>query len=287
MIHKSRLCCVVVTFNRKNLLKQCLHALLRQTHQPDRILVIDNNSTDGTEELMHSEFGGYSIIQYEKLASNTGGGGGFSTGMRLAYQNDFEWVWLMDDDCLPEKDCLKRLLIGTQDIKNIYSPVILSIEDKKTILWGIKVAVNSGNQEVPTLPFNGFLVHRESIAEIGFPEKLLFIYGDDTEYNLRAKQHGRKIIMVTNAIMYHPHKNKIRRLKVEKIFVNKLWVYYKLRNAIIIFNRYRYFSVNQALMFGGALCYFILTLRLGLLRLWIQAFKDGVKNNLYILDDFL
>jgi rhamnopyranosyl-N-acetylglucosaminyl-diphospho-decaprenol beta-1,3/1,4-galactofuranosyltransferase len=188
----------------------------------------------------------------------------------------------MDDDCILDKDCLKNLIIGINNKRDIYSPIILSIEDRKTVLWGIKAKVNTGNREVITLPFNGFLIHRESIKEVGFPEKDFFIYGDDTEYNLRAKSSGRKIIMVTDSVMYHPYRNMLKGLNIIKMFMSKIWVYYKLRNAIVIYKRYKYVSKNQILMFLFSLVFYILTLNWRFVNLWLEGLKDGLKNRLYL-----
>jgi GT2 family glycosyltransferase len=273
---------VVVTYNRKSLLKRCLDSLLSQSHLPHFIIVVDNASSDGTGEMIRREFSTQSCIIYRHLERNLGGAGGFHFGSKFALEMGADWIWLMDDDCLLQKNCLNNLIAGLGNKKDIYSPVVVSLEDRKTVLWGIHAAVNSGNQEVITLPFNGFLIHRNSIEEIGLPEKGFFIYGDDTEYNLRAKSSGRKIIMVTESVLYHPHRNMIKGLNVRKMFMSKIWVYYKLRNAIIIFKKYRYFSINQIMMFIVSLFFYILTLNFYFIKLWIEGLKDGLNNNLYV-----
>jgi rhamnopyranosyl-N-acetylglucosaminyl-diphospho-decaprenol beta-1,3/1,4-galactofuranosyltransferase len=275
---------VVVTYNRKLLLKRCIDALLSQTRKPEFIIIIDNSSTDGTDKLIEKEFNHNNSVLYHRLDNNSGGAGGFHSGTKLAVEDGAGWVWLMDDDCVPEKDCLKNLMRGVDDVRDVYSPVILSHEDKKTVLWGIKAQPYTGKYEGISLPFNGFLAHRETIQEIGFPDKRFFIYGDDTEYNLRARSSGRKIIMNADSIMYHPFKNQVRGLNVLKMFTSKIWVYYKLRNAIIIYNKYGHYSTKQILLLVIALFYFILTLKFSLAKLWFDGLRDGLKNNLYARD---
>jgi len=284
MKESEKIIIVVVTHNRKSILKQCLLSLLAQSQLPDLIVIVDNASTDGTEEMLQKEFLNYPLLLYANLGSNLGGAGGFHFGSKLAIEKGADWVCLMDDDCLPHKDCIKKLMMNINNKKNIYSPIVLSIEDKTTVLWGINAQINTGNREVVTLPFNGFLIHRESIKELGFPEKDFFIYGDDTEYNLRAKSSGRKIIMVTGSVMYHPYKNMLKGLNIIKMFMSKIWVYYKLRNAIVIYKRYKYFSRNQILMFLFSLLFYILTLKLQFINLWFEGLKDGLKNRIYVRD---
>jgi rhamnopyranosyl-N-acetylglucosaminyl-diphospho-decaprenol beta-1,3/1,4-galactofuranosyltransferase len=102
---------VVVTYNRKELLAECLDGLFRQTRPVDRILLIDNASTDGTQEFLRQR--GYldaSAVEYVRLPANTGGAGGFREGMRRAYASDAEWIWLMDDDVEPVPDALETML---------------------------------------------------------------------------------------------------------------------------------------------------------------------------------
>ena len=277
-----KICAVVVTYNRQNRLFQCLNGLLSQTRLPDMIIVVDNASTDGTEEMLKYNFSNNPLIEYFNLGTNMGGGGGFHYGSRKAFLDGYDWVWLMDDDCLATTECLEKLVSEIEDIQNVYSPIILSIEDKKTVLWGIKAKINSGTKEVSTLPFNGFLIHRHSLQSLGYPQKEYFIYGDDTEFNMRAKVNGKKILMVTKSIMYHPYKNNMKGIKIYKMFLNKLWAYYKIRNAIIIYKKYRYLSLNQVIMFIAAAIFYIMTINLKFFRLWLEGLKDGINGNLYV-----
>ncbi len=284
MADKDKICAIVVTHNRKAILHKSLKAIITQKRPPDLIILVDNASTDGTEYMIRMNFTDSDSFKYVKLGNNLGGAGGFHYGAKLAFGNGADWIWMMDDDCVPEIDCLEKLLKGIINKRDIYSPIVLSSSDKSTTLWGIKARVNTGNVEVITLPFNGFLIHRDSIKEIGLPDRRFFIYGDDTEYNLRAKASGRKITMVTESIMYHPHKNKLSGSGIISMFSSRIWVYYKLRNAIIIYKKYRYVSMNQVIMFIASFCFFILTLNFKQIGLWIRALIDGLCNRLYVRD---
>lgn len=157
---------VVVTYNRKLTLKRCLFSLLAQSQLPDLIIIVDNASTDGTEEMLQKEFSNHSLLAYVNLGTNLGGAGGFHFGSKLAIEKGADWVCLMDDDCLPDKDCLRQLMKNINNKNNIYSPIVLSIEDNKTVLWGLKAQVNTGNREVVTLPFNGFFIHRKAFGNL-------------------------------------------------------------------------------------------------------------------------
>jgi GT2 family glycosyltransferase len=133
-------CAVVVTYNRKNLLIECLEALRKQTRPIQGIYLIDNASTDGTPELLlekgyiselppknveepwEKEFtiqnltNGEEIkLYYVRMHENTGGAGGFYEGAKRGYERGYEWLWLMDDDAEPKEDALEILSIYFKD----------------------------------------------------------------------------------------------------------------------------------------------------------------------------
>ena len=108
---KDAVAAVVVTFNRKELLCECLDALLAQTFPVSRIVLVDNASTDGTYELLAEK--GYlerGIFDYFRLPINSGGAGGFHEGVKRAYEAGFDWLWLMDADVEPMPGALERMI---------------------------------------------------------------------------------------------------------------------------------------------------------------------------------
>jgi len=98
---------VVVTYNRADLLRRCLHALERQTHPLDEILVIDNASTDGTPDMVRREFPAVSLT---RMTRNSGGAGGFARGVDMAIDRGHEFAWLFDDDAEPRHEALAPLM---------------------------------------------------------------------------------------------------------------------------------------------------------------------------------
>ena len=205
---------VIVTFNRKELLIKCLEAVLRQSYLPKTIYIIDNASTDGTEELLkekrlHHGLINSVAIHYERLPQNSGGAGGFHAGMKLAHENGCDAVWMMDDDGLPDKDCLKNLLPHLEH-HDYLSPMVIDIQNEDMMAFeGCTVSEfmkreKGGIVKGCANPFNGTLFSKRLIAEVGYPKKEMFIWGDEINYNLRAKQKGFIPAMVVNAIHRHP-----------------------------------------------------------------------------------
>ena len=107
---------VVVTYNRKELLKECIEALLNQNYKNCDVLVVDNASTDGTENYIKPLLDSKRVI-YKNTGSNLGGAGGFNYGLKMAYALKYEFFWLMDDDTMPYNNALEELMKAKDELK--------------------------------------------------------------------------------------------------------------------------------------------------------------------------
>jgi GT2 family glycosyltransferase len=90
----------IVTYNRSALLSRLLTSIVAMDPKPGHVVVVDNASTDDTADVVESfreQLRPVTLI-YRRMDINTGGSGGFSEGMRVAYELGSEWIWLMDDD---------------------------------------------------------------------------------------------------------------------------------------------------------------------------------------------
>lgn len=238
---------VVVTYNRKELLLGCLNSILLQSKKPCPIYLIDNNSTDGTRDVLMS--GGWlntSSIEVLQLRENVGGAGGFSVGLEVALRGRADWIWIMDDDAEPYPNALEELMKIADDPNNIYASLAVRGNETSWLTTVVEPPLGeiSLADEIPpaavvqSLPFLGFLIHRQLIERIGLPDVGYFIAADDVEYCLRAQKAGAKLIIAGASRIEHP---KSRPYKV-KIFGRTLtclalppWKrYYDTRNRIFI-----------------------------------------------------
>src|ERR1700693_3664837 len=101
-------CAVVVTHDRLLLLQECIQAIQEQTHKVCEIIVVDNGSSDGTAEWLAGQQKLTVISQ-----ANLGGAGGFNAGIRKAHDRGADWIWCLDDDTIPQADCLEKLLVAS------------------------------------------------------------------------------------------------------------------------------------------------------------------------------
>lgn len=224
-------CCIIVTYNRKELFLRCIEAVLGQTSKPLALFIVDNACTDGTKDEFTRKYdllnpsdneccfiGNITDIEcyYYRSIDNKGGAGGFSLGLRLAHQqNRYEAFWMMDDDGYPSKDCLKQQLIYSEKYDYVM-PVSIDIENSLQMSWPT-VLKNGGKsllyKDVCTswgsvmdyvYPFNGSLLSKKIVDEVGYINKDFFIWGDEYEHYWRCKKQGFHPVTITNAIFYHP-----------------------------------------------------------------------------------
>ena len=216
---------VIVTFNRKLMLKRCLLAVCEQTYPVTSIFVVDNNSTDGTDDFL-SKFK-LNIkkdvrLVYHRMCENLGGAGGFEFGVTVASNEGADFIWLMDDDGFPSPNCLEELLKNISD-NCLTGPMVVSQENKTLLSFPLRIkgsfltieTVNKFKSDFPHIaddilfPFNGTLIPKEIVKNIGAPRGDYFIWGDEIEYTLRCEKAGYQKKTVTNAIFYHPKKQSV------------------------------------------------------------------------------
>lgn len=242
---------VIVTFNRCKLLKNNLRALLSQTYMCQKIIIVNNNSTDGTEKYLNTLLD--PMIQILHSTVNLGGAGGFSLGMKYAFEHGADYVWMMDDDAVPHQNALEQLMKHATP-NHIYGSLAVNSEDTAwatTLLPDSKI-VNSKDlvpeiSEVQSLPFLGFLTSKEIYQNIGLPDESYFIAADDTEYCMRAQKAGYKIYICGQSQIEHPKSDRyVVNIFSKKINCLKLvpWKrYYDTRNRIFIAKSYYGFKL--------------------------------------------
>ncbi len=295
-----RIIAVVVTFNRRSLLEKCI-ARLRDEKLLGGIVVVDNGSTDGTSEWLHEQ-DGLSIIRQ----SNTGGSGGFHTGILKAIKMEADWIWCMDDDVFPDPDCLTQMLkyanvpnIGILCPRRIQNGKIFVNECKRINLFNPFTSLHQGRlkgtEEKPVdiegMVFEGPLINRRTTDLIGLPNADLFIFYDDTDYSYRTTLQGLRVLYIPNAIM-----------RKEKFFTHETWTEkqmkkqwkrrYQVRNMAYFNHHYgKNFSVRYLrpllTLFGYMLSAFILMIsqrqsHWRFVRQLCRAYRDGISEQLGI-----
>ncbi len=211
----NKIATIVVTYNRKELLLECIEALLAQTFKNMDVLVIDNASTDGTKEYIEHLIG--DRVLYFNTGDNIGGAGGFNYGLKTAVSLGYEYFWMMDDDSIPAPDALSTVIKAHNKLKGRYgflcsnvkwtdgSVCNMNIPDISKSWSSDSALLEDGLIKVDRATFVGFFTRLNVVKAIGYPIKEFFIWADDTNYSYRINKKFESYY-VSQSIIVHKMK---------------------------------------------------------------------------------
>lgn len=282
MSSDKKVIAVVVTYNRKELLKECIEALLNQDYKNCQVLIIDNASTDGTKEYIEKYIDNENVI-YKNTGANLGGAGGFNFGMKEAYKIGCDFVWLMDDDCIVHKDSLLKLIEADNNLKGKYgflsSKVLwkdntickMNIPKKTFASWLKNYDLNM--QKIAMASFVSLFIKSDVIKELGLPIKEFFIWTDDWEYTRRISRKYESYY-ISNSVVTHKSKSNIGA-SIDQEDGERLERFkYLYRNDVVLYRR------------EGIKGWILLYIRLKLHKFRIlKSNKNNKKERIKIIDD--
>ena len=248
---------VVVTFNRKELLRRNLAALLSQTHSDLDIMIIDNASTDGTREYV-DDIVKENNITYVCLKENIGGAGGFNYGIKKAAEDKYDYIWLMDDDTIPEPDALEKLFCADALVGGSYgflSGMALwrdgtpcRMNRQKLIAYRPADSDEIKKKLIRTnyATFVSFFLKAETVKKVGLPIKEFFIWGDDVEYSTRIADHF-DCYVVKDSIVLHDTQNNAGSDIVKDDSGRLMRYRFAYRNEVYIAKKRGFFAVVRQL----------------------------------------
>ncbi|HET9828362.1 MAG TPA: glycosyltransferase [Nocardioidaceae bacterium] len=254
-------CAVVVTWNRRRLLVEALAALEGQTLPPRRIVVVDNASTDGTSELLRTD---YRHLEVVSLRSNTGGAGGFAAGIERALTFDPELVWLLDDDTVATPTAAERLVTAwsSYGAGELPRPALLA----SRVVWtdgrdhpmntprvkpGVSSAERAAAAAVGAVPirsasFVSVMCDASVVRDRGLPVADYFLWNDDFEYSTRLIR-SRVGLAVPASVVVH----KTSTFGSTDVDPGERFVL-EVRNKVWLFTRSRGLGPVEKLVYGGS-----------------------------------
>ncbi|WP_207512458.1 glycosyltransferase [Longitalea luteola] len=191
----TRVCAIVVTFNRLETLKTAIAHVLEQTVRPAEIVIVDNNSTDGTREYLRSLQGQHSI-HCIFMETNTGSAGAISKGMMYGLaKNAFDYFWIIDDDTFYAANALKDLIENIEE-----TPFVMLGLHGANFRMGKKVRVKPAIklQEAEYAMIDGAIIKTDVVRRIGPVCEAFFMMCDDHEYSLRIRKNGFRLGVLQN-----------------------------------------------------------------------------------------
>ncbi len=250
----EKIAALVLTYNRKELVPKTIEALARQTFPLQKIFVVNNASTDGTDQVLDriARNGGDDRIEIVTLQENSGSSGGFAQGMEyILAHSTADWLWIMDDDAIPEQRAAEKFRHFYRSLparKREKAGVLLNqrqIDFEKFTLTDVPVKAVYGRSRV-SATFEGYLIKRAAIKAAGFPRSEFFIYSDDIEYTWRVLSQGFRVYRVYGSFIYHrdwAKAEKVNRGLVAKPNIPAWKLYYRFRNPFLVVEKYPLFRL--------------------------------------------
>lgn len=267
-----RIVAVVVTWNRRDLLRESLDAVRGQTLPPVRTVVVDNASTDGTRDLLE----GYDDLEVVGLSTNTGGAGGFAAGIERALSFEPDLVWLLDDDTVPTPTAAEALCAAWTGHARATGrpPAVVA----SRVVWtdgrdhpmntprpkpGASPAELAAARVVGCIPvrsasFVSIACDAGVIGERGLPVADYFLWNDDFEYSTRLIR-DRVGLYCTDSVVVH----KTRTFGATDADPGERF-FYEVRNKLWLFGRSTGLSPFEKVLYGGST-----------LRRWGRTFKNS------------
>lgn len=227
----KKICCLVLTYNRKKYLKNELESLIRQTYSVAAIVVVNNASQDdtynflveylhisdnvGKEKLYQSKYGNKDIFYYE-VSKNNGSSGGFRKCIEIANQLDYDYYWIMDDDISPRENCLENVIKRMKNGYEVYIPRREGVNFTDTITIKYRFnnpfvhfifersvepkRIDKETYDVKTFTFEGPIIEKNVLKKVGLPDTRYYYQGDDFDFAFRCLKYT-KMLYVCDAII--------------------------------------------------------------------------------------
>ncbi len=205
---------IIVTYNRRELLRECIACAAAQTIPFQAICVVDNHSTDGTREFLDAL--ALPGLEVHHLPENIGGAGGFSYGLSQLSQRELDWILIIDDDAMLERTYIEEIARAIRETDYLaYSGTVIThgaidtshrrrLTSRLFMTYApvAELAYQSGSFVYDISTFCGLVISASLVREIGLPRQEYFIWFDDTEYCLRFHSRSR-ILNVCRAVLNH------------------------------------------------------------------------------------
>ena len=268
MSNLDKVSIILVNYNGKDYNKECIESIFNSSYKNIEVIVIDNDSNDNID-LMLSK-------------NNLGFSGANNIGIQKALKNGCDYIVLLNNDTIIDRDLILNMIKASKEENDaIISPKIYYY-DNKDIIWsagadmrwkkgvtdqrGINQKDDGSFDKREEVEFGTgccLLIPSKIISEVGLLSDDYFLYYEDTDYCMKVRNKGYKIVYEPTAVLYH----KVSASTGGEISPG--YIYYNTRNRLIFNKRF-----NKENKFTY-LSYFYLT-RVAKIALWIVTGKKNL-----------
>lgn len=252
----------ILSFNRKDELRNTLTKVYEQDYKNIEVIVVDNASSDGSREMVEKEFPDVQLI---KLGKNIGIAG-WNEGFKVAKG---EYILVLDDDSYPSK---KTITEGINVFGKCSSAGIIAFN-----IYNLRFDFSETKDfKFNPLSFNGCgaLIKINVVNSIGYYSELLFIYLNELDYSARCYNNGYDVIYLEDIIVYHNQSLNSRSIKIRNPFASDYRYYHFFKG--MLFFIIQYFDLRYALLYTikWILNRLIICVRFGFYKESILAIRD-------------
>lgn len=213
---------VVVTYNALKWAERCFSSI-RESSIPLDCIVIDNKSSDGTVDFIKTNYPEIIVLQPNE---NLGFGRGNNLGLQYAIDNDYDYVYLLNQDAWLYPDTIEKLVaVHKKDIDiGILSPMQIQANEffldenfadgtcryssNKNIINDLYFRRENDYYEVPFVMAAHWLISRACLLSVGGFSPVFLQYGEDGNYSARTLAKGFKIVIAPAARAIHDRENR-------------------------------------------------------------------------------
>lgn len=235
----DKIAIVVLNWKQAQLSIETIESILKTEAKNHvfHIFLIDNGSPDTSLKQFHNKFNKNKNISILNTGDNLGYVGGNNFGIKAALEQNFDWVLLINNDVLVDKNFLNQLIDATKKDKNlkILGPKIYFApgheyhkdryqkKDLGKVIWSVGgdidwkniMGSNAGIDQVDHGQFNQtknnldfisgccILIKSDVFTKIGFLDEKYFMYLEDADFCIRAKLSGYKNAYIPTSIIWH------------------------------------------------------------------------------------
>ncbi len=234
----------VLNYNNFESTKKCVLSILDCSLKYVEIYIVDNNSPDNSHQKLKDLFKEIKVV---KSNFNNGYAAGHKIAVSYAIENEFDFIWILNNDLIVRKESLQKLLLAYDSYGHgIYGSITLKSENPDVVNFGggstddIKEAFDYNAYEdylleeyykktsfrkVQSIEGSSMLIPLELIKEYGFMREDFFMYGEETDYCYRLKKLGISSFIVPESVVVHKGAESLKNSK-------HLESYYRRRNLL-------------------------------------------------------
>ena len=277
---------VIPNYNGKKYLDDCLKSLKKQSYQEFKVIIVDDGSTDGSQDHIKKK---YPQVELIELSENTGFANAANVGIKAA---DSEYVFLLNNDTMCDENALENLIRVMENKKKLFSAQAKMLKMKEpheiddcgdlycALGWAFTPGKDKDNRqfarrESVTSACAGAAIYRKSYFDtVGYFDEAHFCYLEDVDLGYRARLFGYANVMEPSAVVYHVGSgssgSRYNEFKVELTAGNNLYLIYKNMPAFQIF-------INLPLILLGIAIKHVFYFRRGLGKAHIVGLWQGMR----------